>query len=350
MERLFQSKCDQLKNDIRNKLHEKIMMFQILQNRCYNITDSEFEHYVNAVFARLFVLSYGRIFDMEEKSTSNDVRVNLYQWMKEQFPPDNANGGANTDLVDSVRSKIRYQMDKRVQYHLRELEILNSHDLIEEQTSEHERGAKYYSRADFELLDDRDDTFRIIDYIITRRIKEIDHSQLAEAFYKIDQYYNNAKAIASLEGDTYNMTRYIAKWVNIYRMETSIYITLIEKIAEFFVENGIKLEIKKTNNTSGNKIEIVANNKLVLSDMKLNIMNLTVVFSGLDINNYNLLEAWHDIPYFTSVKPYFGCTSEEQFFEIRQDYLIIRAILSQVVTALLSSANEVFEAFKYGGT
>lgn len=351
MDNVFQTNLDKLKNDIRLKLNENVEIIRRTKNYYYKVTESELEFYVHAVLARLFALTYGKIYDLQEKTASDDVRVNRYQWMQEQLSSEeSSNGSANTDQEDSIRSKIRYLTDKRTQYHFAELEALDRTDIIALQQPDNKRRAIYYDRANFELLDDRDDTFKIIDYIITEKIKTIDHNLLAEAFYKIDKYYNDAKELALKEANTADMTLYIAKWVNMYRLESKLHITWIEKVAEFFVENNYTLRKIKTNNTSGERIEIVANDKLALGELKLNIDNLTFVFGTLTNNNNNFIESWYDIPYYSSTRPYFECTSEQQFDKVIERYLYIRGFLTNTCTSLLSSAREVFEPFIYGST
>jgi len=348
MENTFQTDLERLREDIQLKLIGEAQRLWSEHKIYFAFTESELKFCVDAVLARLFVLSYGAEYDYKGTAEIKTARSNVYQWTKKKMDEDDMYCGASSDLKDSIEGQLRYNLEKKKRYHYKELEFLGREDLIEIQSAERERGAKNYDLANFELIGDRDDTFKINDYITNERIKTIDHKLLAEAFFQIDKYYDDAKEMISGEVDVDDKILYIAKWVNMYRMEVTLHITWIEKIAEYLVENKYPLKKIKTDNTNGERIEIKADEKMPLGMKKLNIDSLSLLFGTIKIGEGSPVEAWYDIPYYTSIKWYFDCVSEHQFDNNFEKYLNMRMILNGTVGSLLKAAHRVFTSYIYG--
>ena len=317
------------------------------------------EDYVNSVIARLFVLSYGRIHDLAETKDKNDIRVSRYQWVAEQLASDisseidfkqdsDEDTDPDFDPENSIREKLRYSSDKRTAYHSLELKELG---YTEDQSvnTPKKHGAIYFDRANFEQLYNKDGTFEIVDYIINGRIPRIDHTLLANVFYKVDQYYDSSKLLSAGDEDQLNnKITYIARWVNLYRMETKLHITWISKVTEFFVDNKYVLKKVSAKENGETGYRIVSDNKLPWQEYKLDIYNLSTVQSTIKTDYGNLMECWYDIPYYKSVPEYFGTNSKDQFEKYLSKIELLRAVLSGTSSSLMEYAYKIFLPFLYG--
>lgn len=98
---------------------------------------------------------------------------------------------------------------------------------------------------------------------------------LAEAYTEIEQIYQTAKK-------TDNRIEYIAHWVNLYRLESSLHPSLIDQMADYMLDNKIKQPPNQTD----------------LANQIWNPIIINFSFSNIICDSYAVLRDKDWIPYF----------------------------------------------------
>lgn len=339
-----------LKELIRDYLNKHKKMFNE-QYGYYKCDLSIDESDVNAVFARLFVLSYGDVAYSRENLKNSPIVSSRYDYVESIL--GEVSEESDKDIRESRDSHIRYNSARLIQYHNAEIEILNELNTQFPFIPSSAGKAIYHDKANFELLDDPNKEFRIVELIKNGKIKTAPLRTVAEAFAKIDSYYEKVKKLGELETNIQQKLQYIHKWINLYRMENKLHLSLVADFAAYCDDKKYKISVSEKEDGD---YEIFVEGEMALWKEKLNIENLVCMYntisktvsdeSGQGTSGMSEYHWW--LPDDNTMLKYFNCKDRADLKYIIDTQYYRRILYHETVFTLRGLASHYFYAFMNG--